>query len=203
MLTGKRILLRAPEREDLKSFHKWQNDEELMMLSRSQPDQVKSMVSVEAKLEKDLKGEDAEVRRYMIEERSRGKAIGWCSIRFHAWARRYTNADLGLCIGEKDKWGKGYGTEVTQLLLREAFEQLNLHKVGWWTFAENKASIALAKKFGFKEEGRLRDQNFFNNQFHDSVILGLLKDDYESARPPNSVRVGSGIETIVTHCRRL
>jgi RimJ/RimL family protein N-acetyltransferase len=179
MLTGKRILLRAPEREDLRSFHKWQNDEELMMLSRSQPDHVKSMVSLEAELEKDLKGEDAEVRRYMIEERSSGKAIGWCSIRFHAWARRYTNADLGLCIGEKDKWGKGYGTEVTQLLLTEAFEQLNLHKVGWWTFAENKASVALAQKFGFKEEGRLRDQNFFNNQFHDSVILGLLKDDYE------------------------
>jgi RimJ/RimL family protein N-acetyltransferase len=86
---------------------------------------------------------------------------------------------VGLCIGEKDKWGKGYGTEVTRLLLREAFEQLNLHKVGWWTFAENKASIALAKKFGFKEEGRLRDQNFFNNQFHDSVILGLLREDHE------------------------
>jgi len=87
--------------------------------------------------------------------------------------------DLGLCIGEKDKWGKGYGTEVTKLLLEEAFEQLNLHKVGWWTFAENKASIALAKKLGFKEEGRLQDQVFFNNQFHDSIVLGLLKSQYD------------------------
>jgi RimJ/RimL family protein N-acetyltransferase len=138
------------------------------------------MVSLEAELEKDLKGEDAEVRRYMIEEKSSGKATGWCSIRFHTWARKYHNADLGLYIGEKDKWGKGYRTEVTQLLLQEAFEQMNLHKVGWWTFAENKASIALAKKFGFKEEGRLRDQNFFNNEFHDSVILGLLKNQYDN-----------------------
>jgi len=95
------------------------------------------------------------------------------------WARRYHNADLGLCIGEKDKWGKGYGTEVTKLLLEEAFEQLNLHKVGWWTFAENKASIALAKKLGFKEEGRLQEQTFFNNQFHESVVLGLLKSQYD------------------------
>ncbi len=142
MLTGKRIILRAPEREDLKSFHKWQNDEEIMTLARSMPDHVKSMVSIEAEMEKDL-------------------------------------TDLGLCIGEKDKWGKGYGTEVTKLLLEEAFEQLNLHKVGWWTFAENKASIALAKKLGFKEEGRLQDQVFFNNQFHDSVVLGLLKSQYD------------------------
>jgi RimJ/RimL family protein N-acetyltransferase len=184
MLTGKRVLLRAPEREDLKSLHKWQNDEELMMLSRSQPDQVKSMVSLEAEWEKDLKGDDPDVRRYIIEEKSSGKAIGWCSIRFHSFARRYTNADIGLCIGEKDKWRKGYGTDVTRLLLRETFEQLNLHKVGWWTYEENKASIALAKKFGFKEEGRLVDHNFFNNQFHDTVVLGLLKENYEKRPIP-------------------
>ena len=54
MLTGKRIILRAPEREDLKSFHKWQNDEEVMLLARSQPDHVKSMVYIEAEMEKDL-----------------------------------------------------------------------------------------------------------------------------------------------------
>src|SRR5207245_3529487 len=73
MLTGKRIILRAPEREDLKSFHKWQNDEEVMTLARSMPDHVKSMVSIEAEMEKDLKGEDPEVRRYMIQEKSSGE----------------------------------------------------------------------------------------------------------------------------------
>ena len=101
MLTGKHIVLRAPEREDLKSLHKWQNDEEVMLLARSQPDHVKSMVSLEAEMEKGLKGEDSEVRRYMIEEKSSGKSIGWCSIRFHTWAGKHHNADVGLCIGEK------------------------------------------------------------------------------------------------------
>src|SRR5436853_423910 len=62
-------------------------------------------------MEKDLKGEDPEVRRYMIQEKSSGKAIGWCSIRFHTWARRFHNADLGLCIGEKDKWGRSHGLQ--------------------------------------------------------------------------------------------
>src|SRR5205809_4846069 len=141
MLTGKRIILRAPEREDLKSFHKWQNDEEVMLLARSQPDHVKSMVSIEAEMEKDLKGEDPEVRRYMIQEKSSGKAIGWSSIRFHTWARKYHNADLGLCIGEKDKWGKGYGTEVTKLVVEEACEDLNVDSVAWCTVGESKASM--------------------------------------------------------------
>lgn len=180
MLTGKHVILRALEREDLKPLHKWQNDGEVMELARSQPDLVKSMASLETELEKALKGEDTEVRRYMIDEKSSGKPIGWCSIRFHTWAGKYHNADIGLCIGEKDKWAKGYGTDTTQLLLQESFEQLNLNKVGWWTFAENEGSIALAKKLGFKEEGRLKEQVFFNNKWHDSVIFGLLKSQYES-----------------------
>ncbi len=67
-------------------------------------------------------------------------------------------------------------------MLKEAFEQLNLHRVGWWTFAENAASIALARKMGFKEEGRVRDSVFFDNKYHDSVVLGLLKDEYEAGK---------------------
>src|SRR5260370_42578124 len=82
MITGKHVVLRSPERDDLKSLYKWQNDEEVMMLSRSQPDHVKSMVSLEAEYEKDLKGEDTEVYRYLIEEKSSEKAIGWGSIRY-------------------------------------------------------------------------------------------------------------------------
>ncbi len=68
MLTGKRIILRAPEREDLKSFHKWQNDEEIMTLARSMPDHVKSMVSIEAEMEKDLKKIQREGHRMVFDK---------------------------------------------------------------------------------------------------------------------------------------
>ena len=178
MLSGKGIVLRALEREDVKLIHKWQNDEEVMRLARSQPDHVISMEALSAELDKQIKNEDPLVRRYGIEEKSTGRLIGWCSIRFNSWAGRYTSAEIGLAIGEKDRWRKGYGTEVTGLLLKECFEQLNLHHVGWWTYAENEGSIVLAKKMGFKEEGRLRENSFFDGQFHDSVVLGLLRDEY-------------------------
>ena len=181
MLTGKRVVLRAVEREDLKLIHKWQNDEEVMRLSRSQPDHAISMEALAADYEKTLKGEDPTVRRFSIEEKSTGKLVGMCSISFNSWARRYTSADIGLMIGEKDKWRKGYGTEVTRLLLKECFEQLSLHRVGWWTYGDHKASIALAKKMGFREEGKLRENSFFDNKFHDTVVLGLLKSDYEKS----------------------
>ncbi len=182
MLTGKRIVLRALERDDLKLIHKWQNDEEVMRLARSQPDHAISMEALAAELDKNLKGEDTMTRRFGIEEKQSGKLIGWCSIAYSSWARRYTSADIGLAIGEKDRWRKGYGTEIVSLLLKEAFEQLNLHRAGWWTYAENKGSIALAEKMGFKEEGRMRENVFFDNSFHDTVVLGLLKNDYDRSQ---------------------
>ena len=181
MLTGKRILLRALEREDVKLIHKWQNDEEVMRLARSQPDHVISMEALSTELDKQIKDEDPTVRRYDIEEKSSRKLIGWCSVSYNSWARRYTSADIGLAIGEKDRWQKGYGTEVTGLLLKECFEQLDLHRVAWWTYAENKGSIALAKKMGFKEEGRLRENVFFDNEFHDTMVLGQTKTEYDKS----------------------
>jgi diamine N-acetyltransferase len=182
LLSSKRIVLRALEREDVKLIHKWQNDEEVMRLARSQPDHVISVEALSAELDKQIKGEDLMVRRYGVEEKSSGKLIGWCSIRLNSWAGRYTSAEIGLAIGEKDRWRKGYGTEVTSLLLKECFEQLNLHRASWWTYAENEGSIVLAKKMGFIEEGRLRENVFFDDQFHDTVVLGLLKKEYEKSR---------------------
>jgi RimJ/RimL family protein N-acetyltransferase len=66
--------------------------------------------------------------------------------------------------------------------LDEVFRQLNLHRAEWWTYAENNASVQLAKKLGFKEEARLRETIFFDNRYHDLVVLGLLKQEFESIR---------------------
>jgi len=185
LLTGETILLRSFEREDLKHLHRWQNDEDIMRLARSFPDHTISREALEARYEKAIKGDDFGQRYYIIEEKSSRKPIGWTSLDIHGWTRRATGADIGVAIGEKDRWKKGYGTEVVRLVLREAFEQLNLHRVTWCTFAENEASLALAKKMGFKEEGRTRDSVFFDNRYHDSVILGLLRDEYDASSKPS------------------
>ncbi len=182
VLKGRDVVLRGLEREDLKLLHGWQNDEEVMRLARSFPDHTISMEALQAEYEKELKGEDTGKRTYIIEEQPIRKPVGWATIRIHAWTRRMTGADVGLAL-EKRSRGKGYGREVAKLLLREVFEQLNLHRAEWWTFAENTASIELGKKMGFREEGRLRDVVFFDNRYHDMVVLGILKDDYEKGKP--------------------
>ncbi len=153
-----------------------------MRLARSFPDHVISKEALQAEFERELKGEDTGRRAYIIEEKSTGKPVGWATIRIHQFTKRMTGGDIGLALGEKRAWKKGYGTETSKLLLDEVFLQLNLHRAEWWTFAENIASLKLAEKLGFKEDGRLREAVFFDNKFHDLVVLGILKDEYEKKR---------------------
>jgi len=127
------VVLRALEREDLTALHKWQNDEEIMRLARSFPDHVISKEALEAEFAKELKGEDTGRRAYIIEEKSSNKPMGWATIRIQQFQRRMTAADVGLALGEKTAWNKGYGTETAKLLLEEVFTQLNLHRAEWWT----------------------------------------------------------------------
>lgn len=182
MLTGNLVVLRALEREDLAALHRWQNDEEIMRLARSFPDHVISKEALEAEFARELKGEDTGRKAYIIEEKSTHNPVGWATIRIHLFQRRVTTADVGLALGEKSAWNKGYGTETSKLLLDEVFRQMNLHRAEWWTFSENVASIQLARKIGFKEEARLRDAVFFDNHYHDLVAFGLLKPEFESIR---------------------
>lgn len=182
MLTGNLVVLRALEREDLAALHRWQNDEEIMRLARSFPDHVVSKEALEAEFARELKGEDTGRKVYIIEEKSTRNPVGWATIRIHLFQRRVTTADVGLALGEKSVWNKGYGTETSKLLLDEVFRQMNLHRAEWWTFSENVASIQLARKIGFKEEARLRDAVFFDNHYHDLVAFGLLKPEFESIR---------------------
>ena len=184
MLTGKSVVLRSFEREDLKLLHEWQNDEDLMRLARSFPDHMISMEALAARYERAIKGEGFSERYFIIQEKATARAIGWASIKISEWTKRATDADIGLAIVDKERREKGLGSDVVQLLLREAFEQLNLHRVGWWTYAENEGSLALARKMGFREEGRMREAVFFDNRFHDGVVLGLLRDEYERSKRP-------------------
>ena len=153
-----------------------------MRLARSFPDHVISKEALEAEYARELKGEDTGRKAYVIEEKSTRKPVGWATIRIHLLQRRVTTADVGLALGEKSAWNKGYGTETSKLLLDEVFRQMNLHRAEWWTFSENVASIQLARKLGFKEEARLRDAVFFDNHYHDLVAFGLLKPEFESIR---------------------
>jgi UDP-4-amino-4,6-dideoxy-N-acetyl-beta-L-altrosamine N-acetyltransferase len=71
--------------------------------------------------------------------------------------------------------GRGLGTHA----LNYAFAQLGLHKVCGQALGFNARSIAFHTRLGFTEEGRLRDQHFDGDQFHDVVCFGLLSNEWQ------------------------
>lgn len=180
MIQGKRVYLRGLEREDLKLLHKMMNDEEVMEWTRGRPDNTVSMEELEKEYESELKGESVHRRTFLIVQKSTQKVIGWATIR---WLRPFhTTAEIGIAIRDKGLRGKGIGSEVNNLLTMLAFEQYNMHKVELFTRADNVAAIRSAEKNGYRLEGKVRETAYFNGKFHDGVLLGLLRKEYEKKK---------------------
>lgn len=87
-------------------------------------------------------------------------------------------ADIGLMIGDKNYWGKGIGSEAIGLITSFAFRHLNLHKVKAGCYESNIGSLKAFLKTGFKEEGFLRNQVLFNNEYIGCHLIGLLRDEW-------------------------
>lgn len=80
-------------------------------------------------------------------------------------------ADLGIMIGKKELWGKGYGTEAIKLATRFAFRKLKLHKLFAGIYANNKGSYKAFFKCGYILAGRLRKHRNFNKRYVDDIIV--------------------------------
>ena len=81
---------------------------------------------------------------------------------------------MGIFIGDKACWGKGYGPDAIRQLLRYAFEELNLHKVYLTHFGQNERGRRCYEKCGFVQEGVLRDHAFKGGKYHDHPIMSVI-----------------------------
>jgi RimJ/RimL family protein N-acetyltransferase len=94
-------------------------------------------------------------------------------------------------VGEREYWGRGYGTEAMRLVLQFAFQELNLHRVSLGVFAYNERAIRSYEKAGFRIEGRLRQGIHRVNQRWDEVVMGILRSEWETAQkdPPEKLEI--------------
>ena len=105
-----------------------------------------------------------------------GKLIGTVGIHRINWASR--NGYLGIAIFDKGFWNRGIGTEATSLILKYAFEYLNLHKILLEVYEYNERAIRVYEKLGFKREGILRKNHYLKGKYHDVIVMGILQEEY-------------------------
>lgn len=89
--------------------------------------------------------------------------------------RKNNSAEIAYLFGEKAYWGKGYAREASELILKRAFEKLNLHRLYFGTHINNIRMQNLGKKLGFQKEGILKDAQLKNGKYNDIILYGRLK----------------------------
>jgi RimJ/RimL family protein N-acetyltransferase len=107
-----------------------------------------------------------------------GRYIGHVNIKIKDEANQ--RASLGIGIDNPSYWGRGYGTEVTRLMLCFAFQELGLHRVSLRVAAYNMRAIRCYEKCGFRREGVERDSFFVDGKWHDDVLMAILREEWEA-----------------------
>jgi len=89
-------------------------------------------------------------------------------------------AEVGIMLGEKTWWNKGYGTETMRAMLRHGFETLNLHRIWLQVFADNKRGMRAYEKAGFRHEGIFREAHYQAGKYHDVFLMSVLRQEWDS-----------------------
>jgi diamine N-acetyltransferase len=176
MIYGERIRFRAVERDDIPLFVDWLNDPEilqglLLYLPLSQEDEA---TWYENMMKRPL---DEHPMVIEIHEASDWLPIGNCGFINIDWRNR--SGEVGIFIGEKSFWNKGYGTDAIRLLLKHGFMTLNLNRVALDVYATNERAIRCYEKAGFVHEGCKRKAIFKDGDYIDLMQMSVLREEWE------------------------
>ncbi len=100
--------------------------------------------------------------------------LGITSLHRIDWARRC--AGVGYWI-RSSAWGHGFATEATQATIEHAFRDLGLHRLEVHIAPENRASLRVVEKLGFRREGLARESELIDGRYADHIQYSLLRSD--------------------------
>ena len=178
MIEGRIINLRAPEMTDLDAQLRWSNDREVTRYLGGRSRYPLPSGSEEAWLRSLCETPMSYAHPYFAIETKDGRHIGMVHL-FNVMPEE-RRAELGIIIGEKDCWSQGYGRDAIHTLVRFGFDEMNLHRVVLQVFSYNPRGIACYRACGFVEEVRMRQDMWHEGAYHDTVVMGLLRADFEA-----------------------
>ncbi len=186
------VLFRPLEKKDLELIHKWENDSELMMYSRSKPLNLVNIAQLEKQFEESLK--DEKNLLFIVELIDSKEPIGKAILEQNNWGNVKTER-LGTYIAKRSLWGKGIGRQITVGLLEMAFTQLNAERCEAGSVEYNKRAHRTLTWCGFKKSGIFRDFHFVNGRKWDDFYFDLLREEYLKVRMRLLRQtLGSGLE---------
>jgi RimJ/RimL family protein N-acetyltransferase len=179
VIVGRTVVLRRHRAENLRAFMRWYADPEIARLTRYQQSPL-SGDEVQRFFYARIMGTD--FLAMAIHIRDTDRLIGTCAF-------SQIDGDNGstlfhITIGEPDAWGRGYGTEATELMVAHAFRRLSLHRVALTVFEFNTRAIRAYEKCGFAVEGRAREAIFRDGRYWDEIHMSVLLEEWEAQNRP-------------------
>jgi len=176
-LIGTKVYLRPLEREDAPLFVPWVNDTGVTRTLEALYRPINLQTEVDF-IERMYKSERDVVLGIAV--RATDALIGVAGL--HQLDAKNRRAVFGIFISEKLEWGKGYGTEATALITGYAFTALNLNRVSLRVYEDNERGIRAYEKVGFKREGVLRQDIYREGRYWDTIVMGILREEWESRK---------------------
>lgn len=170
-IAGKGIFLRPILPEDVTSrYVDWMKDEDVVRFLECRWDTFTL---------EDLKdyvrsvNESGDSHLFGIFSKDKNMHIG--NIKIGNINKTHKFADLGIIIGQKEEWGKGYATEAIRLASEYAFKKLGLNKLIAGIYVNNTGSHKAFIKAGYREVGRMEKHRIYNGEFVDEILVEKLR----------------------------
>jgi RimJ/RimL family protein N-acetyltransferase len=176
LLAGGRVHLTAENPEEMAGyFTRWFQDTEWLRLLDTNAPILHSEKKWKELLEKDLESGSNELF-FSIRTQEGEQLIGFIGL-FELY-QQHGDALVAIALGERKYWGNGFGTDAMRVMLRYAFNELNLRQVGLIVFEYNPRAIRSYEKAGFVPEGRIRGAILREGKRWDFLYMGIQREEW-------------------------
>ena len=172
---GNLVRLVAPAEIDAPILARWSEDADYMRAVDT--DYARPLSPQEFAQRLNPEQPDHNLVEFHLRTREDERLIGFIALHTIEWNNR--TSELSIGIGEPEYRGKGYGTDALQLVLRYAFHELNLYRVGLDVISNNTPAIRAYRRVGFRQEGIVRGAVLRDGRRHDRILMGILRDEWE------------------------
>lgn len=178
LLHGELVYLDALRVDDLDVVTAWYSDADTLRNLDAVAAQPQTREQIQGWYEERIGQANAFL--FAIRRQSDDDLVGYVELDGILWQHR--TSGMAILIASAADRGKGYGRDALQVVMRFAFQELNLHRLQLTVFAYNTPAIALYEHLGFQLEGTFREFLQRDGKRHDMHLYGLLHDEWAQAK---------------------
>ncbi|MBN1161208.1 MAG: GNAT family N-acetyltransferase [Dehalococcoidales bacterium] len=168
IITGKKTRLREKKLSDVRNDYRWQSDPELSRLDAAPVLEMSFAIYL---LDYSSVLSRRDTRFPLAIDTLEGRHIGNCTC--YDIDEKKGEAQVGIMIGDRDYWDKGYGNDAVNTLVDHVFRNSSLDRLYLKTLDWNKRAHRCFEKCGFTDCGQLKHSG------HNFILMELKREKWE------------------------